>query len=149
MTQDEVKEKPQQVRDEDCNQNPENRLHRAPLGIPVDVAEPKQPRCNQAAEENAGSSTTQYGENGGTVVEVLVMLNGGPQKSHRQPDKRPADYKDERAIANGFGNHTQEWLDIHRVLSFRLAGDNTGSIGKSRKRQIEGMIQRANNPWRT
>jgi hypothetical protein len=39
MTQDKVKKEPQQVRDEDCNQNPENRLHRAPLGIPIDISQ--------------------------------------------------------------------------------------------------------------
>src|SRR5580704_16883676 len=78
-----------------------------------------------------------------------MMLNGGPQKSHRQPDKRPADYKDERAGANSLGIDTEEWLGVHKVLSFRLAADNSGNIGNNTKRQIEGTIQKANNPWRT
>ena len=133
---------------EHSHQNPKNRLHSALPSVSVDVPEAKQPGCDEAAEKYTRSETTHHSEDRGAGVEV-PMLNGGPKKSHCQPDQCPADYKDERAVANWLGNHTQKTLADHIVLSFRFAADNRGNIGNSSKRQIEGAIQKANSPWRT
>ena len=75
LTQDEVKKKPEQVRNEDCDQNPKNRLHRALPGVSIDISEAEQPGRYQTAEKYAGSETGYYREDRDTGVEVLSMLN--------------------------------------------------------------------------
>jgi hypothetical protein len=148
LTQNEVEKKSQQVRDEDCDQNPENRLHRAPTGICIDIPDAEQPGCYHAAEKYTHSGTAQHTERHSTVAEVVVVLNGRPKRSNQQPDKGPTDYKSKSADANCLWNNTQKTLDAHKVLSFRLAADNRGNIGKSSRRQIDGTIKNAKTPWR-
>jgi hypothetical protein len=131
--QGEVEKKSEQVRDESCDQCPEDTRHGAAASICIDVAQTENPDCDHNAHHQP--------EAAGREPSMEISSNA-------RADEHPAGRNHEGCCLNKFRNHIQEFMDVHwdNPFAFIQPADKRCRRGKSKQRQREGTIHKASNP---
>ena len=140
-SQGKVEKEPEQVRDERCDQCPEDGRHAAPSSICIDISQAENPDCDhQSRQQTKAGAWHQNRERG---VLTMPLDECGDKADQYHSACYPAGYG-----FNGLRNNIKELTNAHwdNPFSFVQPTDNRCRTGNSRQKHREGTIHKASNP---